>query len=75
MKTCLYNTHSDNVAGYCRLHQCNLTVKQIKCKNCLGKGCWHLEKNESHEWWRQRAIVKQKRTERRIALSTVGGVR
>ena len=61
MKTCLFNTQSDNVAGYCKLHKCNLTVKQIKCKECLGKQCWHLQRNENHDWWRQREVVKQKR--------------
>ena len=61
MKTCLFNTHSDNVAGYCRLHHCNLTVKQIKCKECLAKQCWHLQKNEQHDWWRQREVIKQRR--------------
>lgn len=61
MKTCLYNTHSDNIAGYCKLHSCSLTVKQIKAKECLAKQCWHLQKNEDHDWWRQREVMKQKR--------------
>lgn len=70
MKMCLYNTHSDNVAGYCMLHHCNLTVKQIKCRECLGKQCHHLRKNENHDWWRQREVVKQKRIERKLALES-----
>ena len=61
MKTCLFNTHSDNVAGYCKLHHCSMTVKQIRCKECLQKQCWHLVKNEEHQWWRQRELTKQKR--------------
>lgn len=65
MKTCLFNTQSDNIAGYCRHHHCYMTVKQIKCKNCLGKQCWYLVKNEEHEWWRQREVAKQKRKERK----------
>lgn len=65
MKTCLYNTHSDNTAAYCRLHHCNLTVKQIRTKECLQKQCWHLKKNEAHNWWQQREAVKQKRKERK----------
>lgn len=68
MKTCLYHTCSDNVAGYCKLHKCHLTVKQIRCHNCLGKNCWHLEKNEDHNWWNQRAAAKQKRKERKQRL-------
>jgi hypothetical protein len=71
MKTCLFNTNSDNVAGWCQHHNCALTVKQIKCKNCLGKQCWYLRKNETHDWWRQREIIKQKRKERKATLSCV----
>ena len=65
MKTCLYNTKSDNVAGYCKHHHCSLTPKQIKCKNCLGKQCHYFVKNEEHDWWRQREVTKQKRRERK----------
>lgn len=65
MKTCLYNTQSDNIAGYCRHHRCSMTPKQIKGKNCLGKQCYYLIKNEEHDWWRQREAVKQKRKERK----------
>ena len=61
METCLFNTCSDNVAGYCKLHRCAMTVKQIRRKECLAKQCWHLEKNPSHDWWRQREVMKQKR--------------
>lgn len=67
MKTCLYNTQSDNVAAYCRHHNCSMTVKQIKCKNCLQKQCWYLVKNEEHDWWRQREVTKQNRKKRKQA--------
>lgn len=63
-KECLFNTCSSNVAGYCKRHAVNLTVKQIKCKDCLNKQCWHLVKNEEHQWWKQRELVKQKRKDR-----------
>jgi hypothetical protein len=69
MKTCLYNTQSDNVAAYCRHHNCSMTVKQIKCKNCLQKQCWYLVKNEEHDWWRQREVTKQRRKARKQALN------
>lgn len=65
MKKCLYNTYSNNVAGYCKLHHCNLTVTQIKCRKCLGKECHHLEKDFKHDWWRQREQEKQRRKERK----------
>ena len=65
MKTCLYNTHSDNVAAFCKKHRCGMTVKQIRCRECLGKQCWYLVKNQDHPWWKQREILKRKRMERR----------
>ena len=68
MKTCLFNTQSDNIAGYCHKHHCYMTVRQIRCRNCLGKQCWHLEKNEDHDWWRQREVTKKKRKERKEQL-------
>jgi hypothetical protein len=42
-----------------------MTVKQIKNKECLRKNCWHLEKNETHQWWKQRELTKQKREARK----------
>ena len=42
-----------------------MTVKQIKCKQCLQKQCWHLEKNEKHKWWAQRAEKKEMRKARK----------
>lgn len=61
MKECLFSTYSDNIAGYCKLHHCSMTVKQIRQKECLGKQCWHLKRNEQHSWWKQREVAKQRR--------------
>lgn len=69
MKECLFNTQSDNVAAYCRLHHCSITVKQMKCKNCLQKECRHLVKNENHQYWRQRELAKQKRKNRKQMIN------
>lgn len=62
---CMFNTESSNVAGYCKLHECSMTVKQIRCKQCLQKQCWHLEKNYDHKWWAQREERKQLRKARK----------
>jgi hypothetical protein len=70
METCLFNTCSNNVAAYCKYHHCGMTVKQIKAKQCLSKQCWYLQKNELHEWWRQREITKQKRKERKERINS-----
>ena len=72
MEVCMFNTQSNNIAGYCKHHHCGMTVKQIKCKNCLQKQCWYLIKNERHEWWMQRANVKQKRKERKERINSYG---
>jgi hypothetical protein len=46
-----------------------MTVKQMKAKGCLQKQCWHLIKNENHQYWKQREAVKQKRKDRRQAIN------
>ena len=68
---CLFNTYSDNVAGYCHnpQHPYGMTVAQITSKNCLGKQCAYLERNESHQWWHQREVMKQKRKNRKKKIN------
>ena len=65
MKQCLFGTSSNNCCAYCKLHRCSMTPKQMKTKNCLGKQCWHLVKNEQHQYLKQREVVKKKRKSRK----------
>lgn len=65
MKHTLFNGNSDNCCGYCQLHHCAMTVKQMRAKECLQKQCWHLTKYEEHPYWIQRASMKQKRKDRK----------
>ena len=65
MQKTLYNGWSDNCCAYCKLHQCGLTAKQMKGRECLRKQCWHLEKKEDHAYWKQRARTKEKRKNRK----------
>lgn len=51
--------------AFCRHHHCYLTVKQVRQHECLQKQCWYLQKNESHDWWRHREVMKQKRKARK----------
>ena len=79
MKECLFGTSSNNVAAYCLYHHCGITVKQMRCKNCLQKECRHLVKNEDHQYWRQRELTKQKRKNRKqmidnYIMSVQGGM-
>ena len=69
----LFGTCSENCAGYCRMHQCGLTAKQIRGKNCLGKNCWYLQRNEEHEWWAQRERTKEKRKNRKVRIENMIG--
>lgn len=55
--------------GFCRYHSCCLTAKQMKAKNCLGKQCWYLVKNEDHPYWTQRESMKQKRRDRKQMIN------
>ena len=69
MKECLFNSCSNNVAAYCRYHHASMTVKQMKCKNCLQKECRYLIKNEEHQYWKQRELIKQKRKTRKLIMN------
>jgi hypothetical protein len=69
MKECLFNSESNNCCGYCKYHNAFMTVKQMRCKNCLQKECRHLVKNEEHQYWRQRELTKQKRKNRKQMLN------
>lgn len=73
MKQTLYNGYSDNCCAYCKLHQCFMTVKQMKAKECLQKQCWHLARNEKHDYWRMRESMKQKRKARKDRIEQYVG--
>jgi hypothetical protein len=60
-----------HACGFCQYHHSYLTVKQMRCKNCLQKECRHLVKNENHQYWRQRELTKQKRKSRKEAINNL----
>lgn len=57
----LYNTMANSPCGHCKKKKCDLTVRQVKMKKCLGKKCWHFKKYPEHEWWKQRERAKAKK--------------
>lgn len=57
----IYGGKPKNPVAYCALHNGSLTVKEMKKKGCLGKQCHHLQKNEQHEYWDQRQIMKARK--------------
>ena len=56
----LYGSYIDlqKAVGYCKRHGTVLTVRTLKCHECLNKQCRALEKYESHDYWRQREQKK-----------------
>ena len=61
----LYNTMANSPCGKCKKKNCELTVRQVKAKKCLGKNCWHLVKYPEHEWWHQRELAKERKKEKK----------
>lgn len=70
----LYGSEFDKsrACAFCRHHSCHLTVKQVRQHECLAKQCWYLDKNENHDWWRQREVIKQRRKERKETIKGGG---
>ena len=64
----MFNSQSDNWCAYCKYHNCAMTYKQVRAKECLQKQCRHMIKRESHSVWTQRALVKEKRKARKEHL-------
>lgn len=54
-----FNKH--RACAFCKYHHCHLTVKQVKQHECLKKQCHHFIKNDKHDWWRQREVIKQRK--------------
>ena len=71
MERIMFNGQSENWCAYCKYHHCAMTYKQVRMKKCLQKQCWHLVKRETHQVWRQRERVKQKRKARKALLAAV----
>lgn len=67
MEKTIYGGRPANPAAYCALHCGALTVHEIKRKNCLGKQCHHLQKNEQHQYWNQRALRKSRKENLQIS--------
>ena len=51
----------NKACGWCRYHDCCISVKQLKEKKCLSKECHYLVKYENHPWWDQREREKAKK--------------
>lgn len=48
-----------NNIGYCKLHRCNVTLKQMKNRKCLTKACKHFRRHEGHPYWQKRKEIEE----------------
>ena len=51
----------EKACGYCYYHKCYLTTRMVKSHQCLQKQCNCLKKIKTHEWWKQRDLMKQRK--------------
>lgn len=69
----LYGSYIElhKAVGYCKRHGTVLTVRTLKCHECLNKQCNALEKYEERDYWRQReqkkAMKKAKKLKERLS--------
>lgn len=64
----------NKAVGYCRHHCAALTVKTLKCHECLKKQCNALKKYEEHDYWRQHEQKKELRKRRKQLLLSYYGL-
>lgn len=61
----------NKAVGYCHYHKAALTVRTMKCHECLKKQCDALKKYEEHDFWRQH---EQKKERRKAKKQIVAGI-
>ena len=62
----------NKAVGYCHHHKAALTVKTLKCHECLKKQCDALKKYEEHDFWRQHEQKRERRKARKqMSVSVV----
>lgn len=60
----------NRAVGYCHFHKAALTVKTMKCKECLKKQCDAFKKYEEHDFWRQHEQKKALRKTRKQMIAS-----
>lgn len=61
----------NRAVGYCHFHKAALTVKTMKCHECLKKQCDALKKYEEHDFWRQHEQKKARRKAKKQTMLSV----
>ena len=60
----------NRAVGYCHFHKAAMTVKTMKCHECLKKQCDAFKKYEEHDFWRQHEQKKELRKARRQMIGS-----
>ena len=63
----------NRAVGYCHFHKAALTVKTLKCKECLKKQCDAMERYGEHDFWRQHEQKKSLRKIRKQSIAIAVG--
>lgn len=61
----------NKAVGYCHYHKAALTVRTMKCHECLKKQCDALKKYEEHDFWRQHEQKKERRKAKKQMVASV----
>lgn len=68
MKPVFWNTQSNNVCAFCKKHCVWMTPKQMKKRNCIARHCDALSPLQDHGYWKNRAVRKEQRKNRKKRL-------
>jgi hypothetical protein len=63
----------NRAVGFCHFHKSALTVKTMKCHECLKKQCDALERYVEHDFWRQHEQKKELRKAKKQTFAALIG--
>lgn len=63
--SCSLGANKEHCIGFCHLHKCNLSARQMRNRKCLQKQCARLQRYEDHPYWQKRKEIRELRNERR----------
>lgn len=66
-KSCPLGASGENIIGYCALHHCCLSKKQMQNRKCLEKHCKRFVMRKDHPYWQRREEIKEARKQRKDA--------
>ena len=66
-RTCDLGASGENIIGYCTLHKCCMSKKQMQNRKCLEKKCTRFSKRNEHPYWKGKEEKKALRKQRKEA--------